>query len=280
MLSNVKSVLVGITQESGENESFSALSYALSLAGLAGAHLTVQAASLKLVLTHSFVSDFAAGLVAAENQRLFALAEAAAGHTRDAASATGVACATESLSLSYPDLLEAFTAQARLNDLTVLDAEPLALSTDRGLIEAVITKSGRPLLVVPPGVETFRTKRMLLAWDGSAKAARALNDALPFLRSADAVEVVSVEGEKDLSDTVRGAEIAPHLARHGVKVTVTTLTAENGDVAELLRRHAILTRADMLVMGAFVHSRLRQAVLGGVTQALLKKSPVSLFLSH
>jgi nucleotide-binding universal stress UspA family protein len=280
MLSNVKSVLVGITQESGEKEGFSALAYGLSLAAQAGAHLTVQAASMKLVLTHAFVSDFAAGLVAAENQRLLALADAAASQTRETAQAAGVACSTESLSLTYPDLLEAFTGQARLNDLTILDAEPFAVSADRGLIEALILRSGRPLLVVPPNRETFRTARVLVAWDGSAKAARALNDALPFLHAAEAVEVVTVEGEKDLTDTVRGAEIAPHLARHGVNVSVKVLAADDGDVAELLRRHALLTRADMLVAGAFVHSRLRAALLGGVTQSLLKHCPVPLFLSY
>jgi nucleotide-binding universal stress UspA family protein len=280
MLSNVKSVLVGITQESGEQEGFSALPYALSLAAQAGAHLTVQAASLKLVLTHAFVSDYAAGLVVEENRRLFALADAAADQTRGAAQAAGVACATESLSLTYPDLLEAFTGEARLNDLTVIDAEPLAISADRGLIEALIMKSGRPLVVVPQKRETFRSARVLVAWDGSAKAARAVNDALPYLRAAEAVEVVSVEGEKDLSDTVRGAGIAAHLARHGVAAAVTVLAAEDGDVAETLRRHATLSRADLLVAGAFVHSRLREAVLGGVTASLLKRCPVPLFLSY
>jgi hypothetical protein len=90
MVSNIKSVLVGITREScEENERFSALPYALSLAQLAGAHLTVQAASLKLVLTHAFVSDFAAGLVVEENQRLLALADAAADRTRKEAEGGG-----------------------------------------------------------------------------------------------------------------------------------------------------------------------------------------------
>jgi nucleotide-binding universal stress UspA family protein len=281
MVANIKSVLVGITQESYEaNERFSALPYALSLAGQAGAHLTVQAASLKLVLAHPFVSSYAEGLVVSENRRLLALAEAAAAHTHDDARAAGVTCASEALSLSYPDLLDAFTLQARLNDLTVLDAEPLALSADRGLIEAVVTASGRPLLVVPPKCETFRAEGILVAWDGSAKAARAVNDALPFLRNARWVELVSVEGEKDLSDTVRGAEIAPHLARHGVKVSVNVLEAKDGDVGEALRRHATYAQADMLVAGAFVHSRLRQAVLGGVTASLLKRCPVPLFLSY
>ena len=93
------------------------------------------------------------------------------------------------------------------------------------------------------------------------------------------VELISVTGEKDLAHTVPGAEIAPHLTRHGVTVNVLALPAMNGDVAETLRNHAHLTRADMIVMGAYVHSRLREMVLGGTTQSLLKNTPVPLFLS-
>jgi len=280
MLPNLKNVLVGITHEINGEDAFAALPYGLSLAKAAGAHLTVQAASLRLMLTSPFVCDFAAELVVAENRRLFALAEAAAEKSRGDAQAEGIACTVEAHELSYSDLIAAFTAQARVHDLAVLDTEPVALVLDRDLIEAVLTGSGRPLIVVPAGSDQLRAARIVVAWDGSAKAARAVNDALPFLLAADAVEIVSVEGEKELTDTVPGAAIARHLSRHGIGVNVTVLRAENGDVAETLRRHATLSLADMVVMGAFVHSRLKQMVLGGVTQSLLKSCPVPLFLSH
>src|SRR5215203_187649 len=104
-----------------------------------------------------------------------------------------------------------------------------------------------------------------------ARGQRALNDAMPLLRAADAVEVVSVGGEKDLSGAVSGTEVASHLARHGVNVSVENLVAKQGDVAESLRGQASLSRADIIVMGAYAHSRVRQIVLGGVTQSLLKE---------
>lgn len=166
-----------------------------------------------------------------------------------------------------------------MHDLTVLDAEPVALAVDRGLIEHLLLESGRPLLVIPPGRESFTAKRVLVAWDGSAKAARAVHDALPFLRAADEVEVISVTGEKRIPDGVPGADIAPHLSRHGVRVTVVNMPVERSDVAQTLRNRATLFGADMIVMGAFVHSRLRQMVFGGVTQSLLKSCPVPLFMS-
>jgi nucleotide-binding universal stress UspA family protein len=279
MLKALKSVLVGVTEE-GKEEPSSALAYGLSLARQAEAHVTVQAASLKLVLTHAFVSSYAAGLVAAENRRIRTLAEAVAERSRGEAEAAGVACTVESPQHGYADLLGAFVAQARVHDLSVLDAEPSALDVDRGLIEAVLFDSGRPLLVVPPGHAAFAARRVLVAWDGSARAARALGDALPVLRAAEAVELVSVMGEKDLSRLVPGAEAAPHLAHHGVNVTLVNLAAEGGDVAEALRRHAVRSAADLLVMGAFQRSRLREWVLGGVTQSMLKASPVPLLMSH
>jgi nucleotide-binding universal stress UspA family protein len=279
MLQHVKSVLIGVTEEGDEREVSSALRYGIALAREAGAHATIQAAAIKLVVTQAFVSKFAAGLVAAENQRLRALAEAAADKARRDAASEGVLCTSEAPQLTYPDLLRSFTAQARVHDLTVLDAEPIAIALDRGLIEHLLFESGRPLIVVPPGRDAFSSKRISVAWDGSAKAARAMNDALPFLQAAEAVEIVSVSGEKDLSMSVPGAEVAPHLVRHGVNVSVTELPVENGDVAETLRRQATLSQADMIVMGAYVHHRLRQMVLGGVTQSLLKKCPVPLFLS-
>ncbi len=191
-----------------------------------------------------------------------------------------MACTTQAPQLAYPSLIRSFAGLARAHDLTILDAEPIALAVDRGLIEAVLMDSGRPLIVVPPGREAFAGDRIIVAWDGSAKAARALNDALPFLRAATQVELVSVTGEKDLAHTVPGAEIAPHLTPHGVTVNLLALPALDGDVAETLRNHAHLTRADMIVMGAYVHSRLREMMLGGTTQSLLKNVPVPLFLSY
>lgn len=280
MISNIKSILIGLTKEFGPDEVSSALGYGLSLAQQAGAHATVQAASVKLVLPNVWTSNVASGLVRAENKRLNALAETVAKSAQADAAAAGVICSTETPHLAYHQLLALFAQQARLHDFTVLDAEAEAIHPDRGLIETLLTGSGRPLLIVPPGRDAFRCRRVILAWDGGAKAARAAGDALPFMRAAEAVEIVSVAGEKDLRDTIQAVDIAPHLARHGAKVTVHSVTAAGGNVADALRDAAERLEADMIVMGGFVHSRLREMVLGGVTQSLLRKSPVPLFMSY
>jgi nucleotide-binding universal stress UspA family protein len=280
MIENIKSVLIGVTKEFGPDEVSSVLGYGLSLAQQAGAHVTVQAASVEVAVSTARVSKVVAGIVQEENQRLHALAEAVARSAQGEAAAAGVVCTTAAPHLSFPNLLDVFRAQARLHDLTVIDAEPEALLPDRGLIETLLMDSGRPLLIVPPGQEVFRARRIILAWDGSGRAARSVADALPLLRAAETVEVVAVTGEKDLADTVTGADIAPHLSRHGVHVEVRPLPALNGDVAETLRNHATLIHADMIVMGSYVHSRLRDLVFGGVTQSLLRHSPVPLFMAY
>ncbi len=280
MIENIKGILIGLTKEFGPDETSAALGYGLSLAQQAGAHVTVRSASVKLALTNAWVGKFAAHLVSAENRRLRDLAEAAARSAQADAAAADIDCSVETPHLSYPELLSAFRSQARLHDLSILDAESEVVNLDRGLIEALLMDSGRPLLVVPPGRDVFQARRIILAWDGSAMAARAAADALPFLRAAEAVEVVSVTGEKDLPDAVPGAGIAQHLARHGVAVTAVNAEARDCDVAQALRDTAVSQGADMLIMGGYVHSRLRELVFGGVTQSLLKHSPVPLFLSH
>lgn len=281
MTASFKTVLVGIAYDTSRDDRPSAaLSYALSLARASGAHITAEAAALKLAAPRSLVSDLAANLIASENKRLNDLAAAAATTVRGAAELAGVVSTVEARQLTYDEMVKRLVARARVHDVTVLDGEPTTLSTERGLIEAVLFESGRPLIVVPPTVNAFRGTRILVAWDGSARAARAVGDAMPLLRNAEHVEVVSVLGEKDLSATVPGAELAPHLSAHGVKVIVTNLPAINGDVAATLRRKAADGRFDLIVMGAFVHSWLRQVTLGGVTQSLLTACEEPLFLSY
>ncbi|CAO4177110.1 universal stress protein [Methylorubrum extorquens] len=278
-LTGIRDILVGLTEEGRGDETASALGIGLSLAGMAGAHLTVQSAARRLTMVGGSGWGFVNDLVAQENRRLSARARAIAERAVTDATLEGVSCSIEASALAYPELVGRLTARARLADLTILDAEAREVDLDRDVIDGVLFGSGRPLLVVPPGGDTFSARRIVIAWDGSAQAARAANDALPFLRAAEAVEIVSVVGEKDLSTSVAGAEFAPHLARHGVNVSVTNVPVD-GDAAETLRRQAGLLGAEMLVIGAYRHSRLKEWFLGGVTHALLTHSPVPLFLAH
>lgn len=280
MIEGIKSVLVAITEEGRKEETF-ALGYALSLAQQANAHLTVQAAASRFSIPYSMLDDFGRDLISTENRRIAALAERFAGKAKDEAAFAGVVCAVESPQLHYNELLERFLGHARVHDLSILDAESETIDIDRGLIETALFESGRPVLIVPPEHHGFSGRRVVVAWDGSASASRAVAGAMPFLRSAEVVEIVSVVGEKDLSKSVPGAELAPHLARHGINVSVTTtVLGAKEDVAGAIQREAAGFKAGLVVSGAYRHSRLREWLLGGVTQSMLKRSRLPLLLSH
>ena len=278
LLGNIKNILIGFVPS--EQSPSRALAYGLSLAAQANAHMSVQALSMRVAVPQIVETDLVNTLIASENSRRQQQAEAVVERVKADALAQGVPCTAEAPQMVYPDLASAFAARARVHDLAILDADPEFLSLAEGILHHALFDSGRPVLVVPSITDQFRCKRVMIAWDGSAKAARALNDALPFLRVAEQVELMSVAGEKDLSRSVPGAEVAPHLERHGVEVLVKELVTQNGDVGDVLRNEASVFGADMVVMGAFVHSRLRELVFGGVTQSMLKECTVPLFLSH
>jgi nucleotide-binding universal stress UspA family protein len=276
---NIENILIGLTVEAKE-EPTAAVSYGLSLARQAHAQVTVYAPSAKLVLPHAFVSGTAAGIAAAENRYLEELARTAVKRIETQAREAGVAASVKSPQLKRLKLIEAFTKETRLHDLSILDSESQAIDIDRDLIEAALLHSGRPLIVVPPEAKAFTARHVIVAWDGSSKAARALFDSLPILRIAKTIEVVQVEGEKDLTNTGPGAALAAHLLAHGVEIVAKTIPARDGDVPEALRQYAERSSVDLIVMGGFAHARIRELILGGVTRSLLRHCNVPLFLSH
>lgn len=280
MFEFVKNILVSLTEE-GRNESKSALAFAFLLAERAGAHLTIHAASLRLKLPSAMVSRMAAKLVAEENRRLAVLAERLASEAQREAGLSGISCSIEVPHLAYADLRATLISQARVHDLSIFDAQESLLMPNSGLIESCLFESGRPVLVVPNGHLPAVPKRVLIAWDGSSRAARAVADALPFLKAAEAVEIFTIVGEKDLSNSVSGAELAPRLAHHGIRVSVKDRPLlRGGDISDTLKDQIGLSRADTVVMGAYVHSRLQEWILGGLTRSMLVGSPVLMLMSH
>jgi nucleotide-binding universal stress UspA family protein len=173
-------------------------------------------------------------------------------------------------------------AMARAADLILSPQLRSDASIGRHQLEEVVFASGRPVIGLPSGwsVKTLG-KRILVAWDGGREAARASFDALPFLVPADAVRVISVQGVLD--DPVRqftpGDDIATTLARHGVRVESMALRGAR-PIRDELQAQALDFGADLLVMGCYGHSRLRERVLGGVTREMLKNIPLPLLLAN
>lgn len=279
MLTGIKSVFVAITEE-GREEPSAALGYALSLAKQANAHLIVEAAAMRYTIPYSMINDFGQALISSENRRIAKLAETVAGMARSEADFAGVVATIESEQCHLRDMRERLVCRARVSDITVLDAESSPAEIDRSLIEAVLFDSGRPVITVPADHPKFDARRVLVAWDGGASAARAVADALPILRAAESVEILSVAGEGELDGMLPGTDLAPHLARHGIEITVNLAEAGPRDVADVIKSHAAGSGAGLIVAGAYRHSRLREFLLGGVTQSLLRECGVPLLLSH
>lgn len=147
------------------------------------------------------------------------------------------------------------------------------------LLQALIFETGRPLLLLPEDDgETFRLGRVVLAWDFSRAATRALADALPLLRQARDVRIVTVLADKPAPTAASGEELVAHLARNGVHATFDEIERGRRSVADVLDDAA--EGADLMVMGAFGHSRLRDFLLGGATRHMLAKPRLPTFLSH
>jgi len=180
------------------------------------------------------------------------------------------------------DAVEAVELHGRHADLVVLGQtdpdSPATVNLD--IAGRLVLSLGRPVLAVPY-VGRYETvgKRVLVAWDGSRTAARALGDALPILQRAEAVSVLSLNADENHA-AMAGVDIAVHLARHDVTVEAQHL--RGGDIgagAALLSRAADFG-ADMLVMGAYGHARWRELVLGGVTEHMLDHMTLPVFMSH
>jgi len=141
--------------------------------------------------------------------------------------------------------------------------------------------SGRPIIIVPYIQKAPLTlERVMVCWDGSRAAARAIADAIPLLERAGSVQVVIVASERGKYDQIEGADMGLHLARHGVKVEVTRIARGKIDVADALLSHAADSGADFMVMGGYGHSRLREFVLGSVTRSMLHSMVVPTLMSH
>ncbi|NBB47435.1 universal stress protein [Rhizobium sp. CRIBSB] len=173
---------------------------------------------------------------------------------------------------------------ARCSDLVIAaQGESGFLSETKAELESFLFESGRPVLMIPHVLTAPRPiRRVLIAWNGSREAARATFDALPFLKAAEEVEVFSVDPENTptQSPETAGAEIAAALARHGVKVTVTSSQKTGLDPAMAIENRLSDNSIDLLVMGAYGNKRWWEMLFGGVTRTLLDSMTALTLLSR
>ncbi|MFC6686564.1 universal stress protein [Jhaorihella thermophila] len=196
----------------------------------------------------------------------------------------GVRWSTEEGVAQIADLGRHVAYRARFSDLVVM---PKPYGKDRGaevepIVEAALFEGRAPVLVVPDeGDVNPHPSTIIAAWNESVEALAAIRRALPFLKRADLVRVVIIDPPKhgpERSDP--GGLLSQMLARHGVRCEIDVLSKTMSRVSDVLNRHAVDTAAEMIVMGAYGHSRFREAILGGATRNMLEQAKVPVFMAH
>ncbi len=256
--------------------------YAISVADAFESHLLGVAFSYEPIIPGTVMGGIPPEFIESQRVESDNRARAAIKRFEGAAKRASVSFETTIISASISGAADQFGRLGRRFDLVIVGQPEREKSVpDEVLDEGVLFESGRPVIFVPFIQKNgLKLDRVMVCWDGSRAATRAIADALPLLRKAKQVEVVMVANGRSKSDEIPGADLGQHLARHGLKVEVKRITSPEIDVASTILSYAADISADFLVMGGYGHSRLREFVLGGVTRGLLESMTVPVLMSH
>ncbi|BDW86819.1 MULTISPECIES: universal stress protein [Roseicyclus] len=276
-----KSILTILTDPS---EVGAVLSAAIPFATEAGAHLDV----LCLGIDRTQTGYYFAGATALMHDETIAQAQAEAAAIETAARAelgrSDLSWGIDALVAQSASVTGLVARRARFADLVILP-KPYGegkYSDAPVIVESAMFQGQAPVIVLAEGAAPAAApRRVVVAWNESAEAMTAVRRALPILKTAALVDICIVAPERHASDTTDpGAELSRMLSRHGVKVEVTILAQTLPRVSEVIARHVADMDADMLVMGAYGHSRFREAILGGATRNMLEHATVPVLMAH
>ena len=171
---------------------------------------------------------------------------------------------------------------ARLKDLSLLPVKPHDDQWEK-IVERLIFESGRPILMCPEelaGELTVAFDNVVIAWDHSAPAARAVADALPWLQAAANVHIITATDNNTPAELVSGTALVSHLAEHGIEATFEMIKIDGSAVGKVFETYVKANAIDLLVMGAYHHSRLNEIVWGGATKTVIGRPPCWVMMSH
>jgi len=257
----------------------------VSLARAFGAHLDAMAVGYISTSTAYVIDGSAAAAVAAvfelEQERAEKRAAAALAVFETAARNAAISYQCHAIADMVADAAGSVGAAARLHDLAVVlqpDAERDTL--DNTISREILFQAGGPVLFVPHIFRgKFKARRVGICWDGSRLAARALKDAEPFLSRADELVAISIN-DGQVAPAASVQKLAQHMARAGLPIRLIELTAARSEIQPTILSAAADENLDMLVMGAYGHSRLQEGILGGVTREMLRTMTVPTLMSH
>jgi nucleotide-binding universal stress UspA family protein len=256
--------------------------YAVSVAATFDAHLAGIAFLYDPIVPVSGAGYIPAEVIETQEQENEALTKAAVDRFVAASKRAGVTAEPLTLSASFSGVGDQFGRLARRFDLSIVgQSEPEASPAEEIIAEAALFESGRPVIVVPYIQKApLKLDRVMVCWDGSRAATRAVADSMPLLERSGRVEIVIVTNERGKQDEIEGADMGAHLARHGLNVEVKRTALGDIDVADVILSYAADSGTDFIVMGGYGHSRLREFVLGGVTRSIFRSMTVPVLMSH
>lgn len=199
-----------------------------------------------------------------------------------ATSRIGVRAQSRSGRVPVDQIASTLAEHARFSDLTLMPVKPHDSRTEN-IVETFLFQSGRPLLLCPEEyVESLRPEfeNVVIAWDSSARAARAVGDALPILQAAAVVRVITVADDKDEAMVQSGTSLVDHLREHAIYASFETVKGAGSSIGKVLGSWAQSHAVDAIVMGAYHHSRLNEIVWGGVTKTVIGQPPCWVMMSH
>jgi len=183
--------------------------------------------------------------------------------------------------LAASDIADTLADHARLADLSLLPMKQDGSSEK--LVERLLFGSGRPVLICPEERAadlSVAFNDVLIAWDHSAPAARAVADALPLLQSAATVRIITATDSKTPREVSSGSALVAHLAEHGIKAGFEAVKIDGSSVGKVFEAHVRSHATDLLVMGAYGHSRLNEIIWGGATKTVIGRPPCWVMMSH
>lgn len=256
--------------------------YAVALGEALEAHVAGVAFSYEPVIPGAVMGGIPPEFIEAQRTEADKKAKDAVARFEATAKRAGLSAESRIISASVSAAAEQFARIGRRFDLVVVgQADPDQGVQDEVVDETALFESGRPVVFVPfiqkAGV---KLDRVMVCWDGGRAATRAIADSMPLLQKAKQVEIVMVASKSAKGDEIAGADLGQHLARHGLKVDVKRITSPDIDVASTILSYAADSSADMIVMGGYGHSRLREFILGGATRGILESMTVPVLMSH
>ncbi len=274
----LKDITVLVDQHGPKN----AMSVAIDLALKTEAHVTGMALAYNPVMPGYLIAPMPADYLEQARKQSQDDAKAALTEFEGAAGRNGVRYESRMVQMAGGGAADPFIAQCRLSDLIVIGQ----YDSERGdaigevLIEAALFDSGVPIMIVPyAGKPKLAVDHMMVAWDGSATAVRAIRSAMPLLKLAKKITVVMVD-RGQIKSGEPGAEVATYMSRHGLNVTLETISSPETSVSDALLNFVSDNGVDMVVMGGYGHSRMREFVLGGATYGMLKSMTVPVVMAH